>query len=359
VLKGYTGINPVNAGSWSHHMLWIGSYGMKRRSCNPKGSSARDGNPDARWRAVFIALVLAPMIGGVSQALPTQAAPGQAGVERNEYYLTPSGAGGLDRVCVGSVVVFNVIAERRMGPDGRKNTKPLAQGGVTVSGSVLHPAYGTLTPTSPETSMGSTPPGSAVFSFLALSPGTTELRFTGRVATPPLPNSYRAYVPLTLNVSVVTCEPNPNRQYKQYKVTTISTWSAGMDIVATIDDGVIRADEQGRFTGSASVNWRTSVLGNPGCGAEEARVPPSTADLTGEINASHQLVVRITFQPRDFSGWARCGPSGVSTGNLGTPDPLTIRVATTGGRSTQAQAVTAKNGSFRGSATIIVTPEQD
>jgi len=162
---------------------------MNKHSCNSTGSSPHAGNPDARWRTVFIALVLAPIIGSASQTLPAQAAPGQAGVERNEYYLTPSGAGGLDRVCVGGLVVFNVIAERRLGPDGRKDTNPPAQAGVTVNGSVLNPAYGTLTPTSPETSMGSNPPGSAVFTFRALSPGTTELRFTGRVATPPLPNS--------------------------------------------------------------------------------------------------------------------------------------------------------------------------
>ena len=131
-----------------------------------------------------------------------------------------------------------------------------------------------------------------------------------------------------------------------------------MEIVATIDDGVMKADEQGRFTGSANVNWRTSVIGRAGCGAAEARTGPSRADLTGEINESDQLVVKMTFQPKDFSGWATCGPAGISTGNLATPDPLTIRVATAGGRSTQAQAVTAKNGSFRGSATIVVTPEQ-
>jgi len=326
---------------------------MNRHSCNSTGSSARAGNPETRWRTFFIALVIAPIIGSVSPTLPAHAAPGQADVERNEYYLTPSGAGGLDRVCVGGVVVFNVIAERRLGPDGRKETGPPVQAGVTVDGSVLNPAYGTLTPTSPETSMGSTPAGSAVFTFRALSPGTTELRFTGRAATAPVPNSSRAYVPLTLNVNVVPCTA------KQYKVTTISTWSAGREIVATIDDGVMKADERGRFTGSANVNWRTSVLGRAGCGAAEARTAPSRADLTGVINESDQLVVKITFQPKDFSGWATCGPAGISTGNVATPDPLTIRVATAGGRSTQAQAATAKNGSFRGSATIVVTPQQD
>ena len=44
-----------------------------------------------------------------------------------------------------------------------------------------------------------------MFTFRALSAGTTELRFTGRGTAPPLPNSYRPYVPLTLNVNVVPC----------------------------------------------------------------------------------------------------------------------------------------------------------
>ena len=78
---------------------------MNEHSCNSKGSSAHAGNPDARWRTLFMALVLAPIIGSVCPTLPAHAAPGQAGVESNEYYLTPSGAGGLDRVCVGGVVV--------------------------------------------------------------------------------------------------------------------------------------------------------------------------------------------------------------------------------------------------------------
>jgi hypothetical protein len=139
-------------------MYWIGSSGMNEHSCKSQGSAARAGNAEACWRTVFLALVLAPIIGSVSPPLPAHAAPGQAGVESNEYYLTPSGAGGLDHVCVGGVVVFNVIAERRLGPDGRKEASPPVQAGVTVNGSVLNPAYGTLTPTSPETSMGSPPP---------------------------------------------------------------------------------------------------------------------------------------------------------------------------------------------------------
>jgi len=143
----------------------------------------------------------------------------------------------------------------------------------------------------------------------------------------------------------------------QVKVTSISTWSAGMVIVATIKDAAMHADDQGHFTGSSDVTWQTSVIGGPGCGAAENPISPSKADLTGEIDESNQLVVKITFQPKEFSGFATCGRT-ISTSNVGALDPLTVTVAMTGGTSTQPHAVTAKNGSFLGSATIVVTPER-
>lgn len=141
------------------------------------------------------------------------------------------------------------------------------------------------------------------------------------------------------------------------KVTARSTWSVGMDIRATIEDGVMVADGRGNFNGSASVTWWTSVIGSAGCRAAEYTIPPSKAELAGVIDASNQLVVRITFEPRDFSGFATCGPS-VSTGNVATLDPVTVTVPTTGGTSTQAHSVTAKNGSFAGSVTVVVGTER-
>jgi hypothetical protein len=286
-------------------------------------------------------------------------------------------------------VVFNVIPERRLAnkrasavADGGGHTNPPQQvAGVTINGSVLDAGYGTLKPASSKTSMRSKPPGSAAFTFAALSPGSTELRFTGLLPAALLKSPGRTYVPLTRDVRIVSCDspipaaigplapgavPIVSRgrevevrkvRVSKVRVTTVSTWSAGMDIVARIDDGVMEADDQGHFTGSANVTWQTSVIGSAGCGAAENSVAPSRADLTGEIDESNQLVVKITFQPRDFSGFATCGPS-ISTANVATPDPLTISVAATGGTSTQTHAVTAKNGSFVGSATIVVITER-
>jgi hypothetical protein len=67
--------------------------------------------------------------------------------------------------------------------------------------------------------------------------------------------------------------------------------------------------------------------------------------------------MKITFQPKEFAGFATCGRS-ISTSNVGAPDPLIITVAATGGSSTQPHAVTAKNGSFVGSATTVVSRER-
>jgi hypothetical protein len=301
---------------------------------------------------VFFVMVLLPATGGMTQKLDAQAAP-----EAYVYYLTPSRDRDLDRLCAGEEAVFYVIAERKENDSsisrGQDPTPPQPIAGVTINGTVLDPSYGKLSPTTSKTLVGrvfrgltrAEPPGSAVFFFTALKPGRTELRFTGRMNA--LLSANRDYVPFTRPVRVVPCK---------VKVSTSSTWSAGMDIVATIDEAQMDADDAGRFTGSANVTWKTSVIGVGGCTAAETSGPSSKAELTGEIDESDQLVIKITFAPKDFSGFATCWRTTV-TENLATPDPLTISVATTGGSATQGHAVTAKNGSFSGSASIVVTPE--
>ncbi len=358
---------------------------MNSVSGNPNGSSAYALHAAVRSRTVFISLLALQTI-AVTCTLPAQAA-----TERYGFYLTPSGDTGLDRVCVGDSVVFNVIAERRFAkqgagalPDGDEQANASQQiAGVTINGSLLNPGYGTLKPATSTTSTRSKPPGSAAFTFAARRPGSTQLRFTGLLASAPLKSVGRTYTPFSRAVRVVACDSpaqpaigssagggvpvisknrrgdvNNFKEIKEIKVTTRSTWSAGMDIVATIKDGVMVADDQGHFTGSANVTWWTSVIGSAGCGAAEYTVPPSKANLAGEFDESHRLVVTITFEPRDFAGFATCGPSSISTSNLATLDPLTVSVPATGGTSTQAHSVTAKNGSFAGSATIVVTPER-
>ena len=281
----------------------------------------------------------------------------------------------LDRVCIGESVEFSVMAIRRNNPAVRIN-------GVAVRNSVLDPGIGTLSPASRRTSERSTPSGSASFTFSGLRLGTTELRFDGvmlaggpgfetdtlkrrvRVISCGVPT--QAVQPPVGGGSANGVRPasrgiaGPGTSLtgiSKINVTTRSTWSVGMDIRATIDSAVLVDDGQGRFEGSASVTWWTSVIGSAGCRAAEYRIPPSRAALTGAINANNQLVVKIAFEPRDFSGFATCGPATISTGNVGTLDTVTVTVPRTGGTITQTHSVTAKNGSFAGSVTVVVGTE--
>lgn len=323
--------------------------------------SSQAGRKASHARTALMALLLLAAAEGTAGTLAAQAVP-----ERVISYLRFSADSALDGVCVGDSVVFNV----------------LAAAGVTINGAVLNPAIGTLKPPSGKSSPRSALPASVPFTFAALLPGQTTLRFTGLPPVAPSKRADRTYAPLARDVEVVACDarnqatmasgaapvPPAERQAEtsnstvrriaRVTVKTVSTWDVGMVTVARIDDGVMDADDQGRFTGSASVTWQTSVIGGAGCGAAEHPVAPSRAALAGEIDGSSQLVVRITFEPKDFSGLAACGGVAVATSNVGTPSPLTITVPVTGGTSTQRHTVTAKNGSFAGSATVIVTPER-
>ncbi len=127
-----------------------------------------------------------------------------------------------------------------------------------------------------------------------------------------------------------------------------------MEIRATIEDAVLANDGRGNFDGSASVTWWTSVIGSAACRAAEYTIPPSKAALSGVVDADNQLVVRITFDPKEFSGFATCGPS-IATSNVGTLDPVTVTVPATGGTFTQPHSVTALNGSFAGVVTVVVS----
>jgi hypothetical protein len=310
-------------------------------------SSGSTGFGDDLRRALLFSLLIFGTAGGSTSAAQTM---------QSKPSLSTSGDSGLDGLCAGDSVTFRVTAQ------------PQQKEGVTVSGSVLNKTYGTLRRATSKTSAAATPAGSAPFTFVSIRPGNTTLSFTAG----------RSYTPASREVRIVSCgsmagggqsgpagpknRTTENKDAKAgtlspFNVTSISTWNAGMVITATIDNARMSADGQGHFTGSSDVAWNTSVIGGPGCGAAEYAISPSKADLSGDLDGSNQLVMKITFQPKEFAGFATCGRS-ISTSNIGAPEPLMITVAATGGSSTQPHAVTAKNGSFVGSATTVVSRER-
>lgn len=289
---------------------------------------------------LYAALISVLAVGSAGQISPAQAAP--AGVPVTVYMDI---ANPKYTVCAGKEVSYQarVFTPPRTLPIGIK-VDAYALPGIKVEAFSQDKNVGDFVGTikgfktrvtgqSDELLDDEPTPHTAYFTFKAKKAGRTILYFEGMV--------HGEYVSFNVPVKVINCK---------YKVKLVSKWSAGMISVATMD-GEIESDEQGYFTGSATVNWVTSKI----CGIVSP-IAPSKADLTGTTNASGQLVVQITFGPASSSGGGPCDGISVTTSNFLTPDPLTITVAASGGTFRKVQLVTAKNGSFPGSATITVIP---
>jgi hypothetical protein len=330
---------------------------MNRNSNISKKSTAQTAGRLSvpHWCSLIIALALALAIGSVSQTLPAQAAsvPGDPISIGFKLVVAPEK---LPTILCGKKLFLYVAVDKTKYKVINDKTyqipdhvgAPDAKGKLTAGPGTLQPQIGFADDD------GNTV-DSTDFIFISDQPGTTTLKFTAFIK-----NAWIGANEKIVNGSSVEIEKEVTvKVVCKVLATTISTWSAGMDIVATIDDAVMKADAQGNFTGSATVNWVTSVIGDPGCGAVST-MAPTKADLTGEINDSDQLVGKVTFQPMSASGFAACAGKRISTSNSGIADPLTIRVAASGGVSTQAQVSTwTKGGSLTGSAIIILVPEED
>lgn len=324
---------------------------MNRNSNISKDLSAHTAGryPFPRWCTVFIALVLVLIIGSVGKTPPAQAA--ETALSFDMHALTDHEG----PICKGDNVLINVIVERHSAPGGYGDElAELAQPvtGVEVKGLVLDPNIGQIS--SPSTTGWTGEYRSAArFWFTAENYGETTVKFDGFVVTPGWFGTKwgggAKYVSVLFPVKVSPCS---------YKVNTVSTWKVGMTSVGTMD-GKMKSDKQGNFTGSSNVNWVASIIGGGGCGAASG-IAPSTAELNGKLDENGQMVGQVTFGPTSASGFAQCYVAGGSTENFFTPDPLTIRGFSEGASVyTQAQAVRATNGSFTGTATIVVIPEED
>ncbi len=232
---------------------------MNDVSDNPKRLSTCALQAAARSRTIFIALLLLPAISGVPSTLRAQGNAGDLALIT--YADTP-----LDRVCAGDSVEFSVIATRIGEPGSRINE-------VLVMNNVLDEGIGVLSPRFRRTWALYTPSGSVPFTFKGLRPGTTELSFDGVMFAGGPGNETDT---LKRRVTVISCG-SPNQPgagagvqgrsrvlsgrkpadnatgISKINVTTRSTWSVGMDIRATIENGVMVADGRDHFDGSASV----------------------------------------------------------------------------------------------------------
>jgi hypothetical protein len=317
---------------------------MLRNSNNPGRLSVNAGSTAARWRSVFIALLLALTIGSAGQISPAQAAP--AG-DTLKFSMRADRSRSTNSLCVGDEVNIYVSVKRT----GSYFGTPYSEGvsGASVEAFVGDPSnIGTISPQGNTTGWDLDNAGMAKFVFTAKEIGETAVGFTGKIDHHWFGTrlvDIRDIVEDGFAVKVIPCK---------FKVTTISRVSAvSSNAEGTSNEAEVVADAQGNFKGSTTVNWQ--VVNTTSCVFSLLSLTPSQVDWSGTID-SDQLVLTGTFQPTTTSYSFTCPgiPGGDSGQHINPIEPLTIRVALTGGGSTQPQMVS----NAAGSAVIVVIPEE-
>lgn len=343
---------------------------MFRNSHNSRGSSLNAGNSAPRWRTVFMALVLALSIGSAGQIPPAQAAspdPTDISFELNVYPEKLTMLCGEEKTLYASVskTMYKVINDKEFRLYAGPGLSP------SVDGEVTGPKIGTLAKelVDLENMEDANDIQQIPFKFTANKPGTTTLKFSASINgswIEPNVKLGQSAAKLLKEVSVqVNCK---------FKVKTRSRWTMpgihAFDINAMIDNAVMKADEQGNFTGSATVNWAvaTTVL-SPVCISASFTVSPSQANLTGQMDESGLLVVNLPYQPAAASVTQVCRtPTGPFTSTYHyqlAPDPLRFSVPSSSGVFNQSQVLVATSDEMAGpwplsgSSVIVVIPEED
>lgn len=298
----------------------------------------------SRWRALFIALVLALSVGSVGLTEPAQAAP--AATEFH-FYLKAKKDRRNATICVGDKVPISAEVTRAefVGNQGsnRQNVP-----GIQVDASMSN-AIGTLTPRSSHTGWRPLKPGTANFILTAEKAGTTTITFKGMITQTSWWSTWVG--PLEVEVSFVEDQLTIKVEDCEYKVNTISRWEQDggyFTVYATINGARMKRDvEGGPYTGTASVDW--TIIPNldlSGCTMSAMVVPPSEAFLYGKIDGD-DLYVDVSFDPSIFEPVKIACPNlpGSPSGSASaafkvTPEPMTRKVPYTGGSSEKSQGLT-------------------
>ena len=316
-------------------------------------------HPASRWQIVLIALAL--VTGSVGQTSQAQAA---ADNPADVYFEVSANPQSPPPLCINQQLKIYVSINKNITKVINEKAYNLPRGAVTgvkVTGS-MSKDVGTLESKKPEVSFGDDELavlqpkgiGQADFVFTAKKPGTTTLTFTanvpgawtGSAEALALGKSYPANK-AEIKVRVIPCK---------FKVKTASNFSAQGVNLAAIMDGEMKADEQGNFTGSATVNWIGGFASFGTCGAAYYDVASSQADLTGRHDdEGGQLAVEVNYLGAVLTMSGCASASGTVV-----PDPLALNIPSSGGVSTQSQDLHEPNYfSFYGSAVIVVTPVED
>ena len=316
---------------------------MNEDSNNLRGSSVSQA---PRWCTVLIALMLA--IGSTGQTPPAQAAPVGEIVNFSMKVQNPK-----TTLRCGETVTYVVkveLAQSEFAPTPVPGSMGLPKGmsviGINVDASSKDSSVGDF--------VGARTAKTAVvldddlatlgakFKFKANKPGKTTLYFEGLVG--------KEYVSFNLDVKVLPCK---------FKTKTNSKFSAqGITIMSTMD-GEMQADDQGNFTGTATVNWVGAPTASGDCSGT-IDIASSQADLTGNLDENGQLAATVTYLPAALTHNFCCQGNCATDSAVVTPDAVAMSVPPSGGVSRQSQDLYEPNYySMHGSVDIVVIPAED
>jgi len=299
------------------------------------------------WRSVFCALILVLAIGSAGQRSPAHAAP--AGADQIDFELSVYPEK-LPRICVNSKLNLYAGVSKSVHKEigGRVWNLPGTAPNPGITGVKLS-GPGELKKQLQDIDG---PPGSSIpFVFTSDEPGKVTLKFTVYIENKWIGAQEEVIGSSVkrekgVKFTVIPCK---------YEVKTVSNFTAQGVQLAALMDGEMKADEQGNFTGSATVDWIGGSASFGTCGAAYYDVAPSQANLTGSQDDSGQLTAEVNYLGAVITMSGCASASGTMI-----PDPLKITVSSSGGVSTLSQDLYEPNYfSFHGSAVITVIPVED
>jgi hypothetical protein len=229
------------------------------------------------------------------------------------------------RVCAGSEVEVRVALQRNI-------SQPLPWGGSLTSMDAVpvtaHVADSDIVgpPESVQvTGWDNSLPAETWFTFTAKKAGLTTITFTaniagmrelaGGIAWP----GVLTVVPVDRPVRVVNC---------RYRVLVVSTWDfpeSNLAVSSAFEGAELRFGEEGNSSATAVVNWGSGSYSSGSCSFKET-IGPTTATLSGEMDESGMVRIKITWADATAKNVATCPDAGSSGSVALTAGPITLEM---------------------------------
>jgi hypothetical protein len=295
-------------------------------------------------------MVLALMLASAGPAPSAQAAP--RGDVTINISLTATQVGVPHTICVGDRVEFRVQVIRTVVVDNLIDVvMPLPA--VEVSATVFG-GTGSITPSTATISSISAVPGSATFTFKAEEVGVAGLVFSAQVD----PSAALGVPFLGLGGNRVSAASELTVEDCTYRVRANSRWrvpgEAHITITATIDIAGMVEESDGRYRGTARVQWRAFAGAVGDCSG--TLTPESQAEVRGIINNVGDLSVEFEYQTATLKLVVDCGEAGGTRDIRITPQSVLDTVAIEGGSIQKLQSLNGPQrveGRLTGSVTRI------